>query len=132
MEVKTGFPLLQKQGTKLNGKGNHLYISFVLEVFSIGILSGKGFNSFRGAQQRGREGFSSSRGAQQMLMHKKIMFDRYYCIETQCDEQKSVLSVAKIPQKWHVLCVLFENAASRANTSVILTSRFYVCYHAGY
>ena len=23
---------------------------------------------------------NSSRGAQQMLVHKKIMFDRYYCI----------------------------------------------------
>ena len=123
MEVKIGFPLLQKQGTNLNGKGNHFYISFVLEVFSIGIqheflyinicwapreelkplLERRGFQLL----PRGHEGFSSSRGAQQMLMHKKIMFDRYYCIETQCDERKSVPSVAKIPQKWHVLCMFF-------------------------
>ena len=31
------------------------------------------------------EGFICSGGAQQMLVHKKTMFDRYYCIKTHCD-----------------------------------------------
>ena len=46
--------------------------------------------------------------------------------------RKSILSAAKSPRKWHVHCVCFENATSRANTNVMLTSYFYVCYRARY
>ena len=34
------------------------------------------------------EVFNSSRGTGQMLMHPKIMFDRYYCIKKFCDTRK--------------------------------------------
>ena len=46
------------------------------------------------------------------------MFDRYYCI-------KSCL-IAIIVLLLHVHCLCFENATSRANTNVMLTSYFYV------
>ena len=35
-----------------------------------------------------RSGFNTSLKAQQMLVYKKTMLDRYYCIKTQCDARK--------------------------------------------
>ena len=46
--------------------------------------------------------------------------------------RKAVLPVAESPRKWHVHCVCFKNAAPRANTNVMSTSRFYDCYNARY
>ena len=36
----------------------------------------------------GPEAYNSARGSGHMLMHYKIMFDRYYCIKTFCDARK--------------------------------------------
>ena len=44
---------------------------------------------------------------------------------------KSILSAAQSPRKCHVHCMCFENATSRANTNVMSTSCFYVCYRDG-
>ena len=55
------------------------------------------------------------------------MFDRYYCIKNKLRymkirnlwrkwTRKAILSAAKRPRKWHVHCVCFENATSRATS----------------
>ena len=60
-----------------------------------------------------------------MLMHKKIMFDRYYCINTFCVMQensiilkkmrwKFLYSATEFPRKGHVHGMCFDYAASRA------------------
>ena len=67
-----------------------------------------------------------------LLLHKNKL--RYMKIRNLWRKwtRKSILSAAKRPRKWHVHCVCFENATSRANTNVMLTSCFYVCYRARY
>ena len=74
-----------------------------------------------------------------MLMYQKSMFDRCYCIKTFSRSK----TLEKIHRKFffrvlftgaenHVTYERFENAASRAETNVMLTSRNYVCYCARY
>ena len=67
-----------------------------------------------------------------MLMHKKNMFDRYYCIKSFCHlklwtnaSKSSFLYYVNGAQK-HEGFKDFENACSRAKTYVILTSLNYV------
>ena len=59
-----------------------------------------------------------------LLLHKNKL--RYMKIRNLWRKwtRKSILSAAKSLQKWHVHCVCFENATSRANTNVMLTSCF--------
>ena len=78
-----------------------------------------------------------------MLMHKKTMFDCYCCIQTHCGARKLenfeekcigkfVISAARYLWKMHVRSIHFENAASRAEINVMLTSKFDVFYRAGF
>ena len=71
------------------------------------------------------------------------MFGRYYSIKTfwhatflkkiwrNC-VAKFVLSVCGNPWKRHIHYIHFENATSRAQTNVMVRSRFYVCHRAHY
>ena len=110
---------------------------------------GKGFNTYRGAQQK-RRGFQhllrgpadllgpsggvetlNYQGAQQILMYQKSMTDRYYCIKLffrsktlEKLTQKVLFTCTYNGTQKHVTCEHFENAASRAKTNVIATVHF--------
>ena len=69
-----------------------------------------------------------------MLMYQKSIFDRYYCISTFCRSKtlekllRKVFFPVPIMARKARSSDCFENAASRAKTNVILTSRNNVCY----
>ena len=86
------------------------------------------------------EGFNTSLGALQMLLHKKIMFDHYYCIKSFCNgtilenigenaSNKFFFPVPNNAAEKHVTNERSKNAASRANDYVILMSQNYICWY---
>ena len=73
-----------------------------------------------------------------MLVYQKIMFDRYYCIQSFChlktleNALKSSFLIYFNGTQKHEGFVGFENACSRAKTYVILTPLNYGLFYAGY
>ena len=73
-------------------------------------------------------------------MYQKIMFDRYYCIKAVSLENfGETASKMSFPCTYmynaaerHVTWERFENVASRANDTFILTLQNYVCYCTRY
>ena len=67
-----------------------------------------------------------------MLMYRKSMFDRYYCIKTffslenfgETASKSSFYTCTYNGAEKHVTCEHFENAASRAKINVIATVYF--------
>ena len=72
-----------------------------------------------------------------MLVYQKSRFNCYYCIKTfsrsktlEKKPYKVLFSCTYNDRERHVTCEHFTNAASRAKTNVMLTSRNYICYCA--
>ena len=77
------------------------------------------------------KGFNTSRGAQQILMYQKSMFECYYCIKHFFRSKTLEKLLQQVPftctyngAKKHITCERFENVAFKAKTNIIAIVHF--------